>query len=71
VRAMEVAGGGPAARAGLDVGDIVIAFDGEAVHGIDALHRRLDEASIGKPARLSVIRRDRRIELTIVPVELT
>jgi len=71
VRVMEVAAGGPATRAGLEAGDIVIAFDGDAVHGIDALHRRLDETSIGRPARLSVIRRDRRIELTVIPVELT
>jgi S1-C subfamily serine protease len=70
VRAMEIARGGPAARAGLEVGDIVVAFDDDRVHGIDALHRLLDEASIGKPARLSVIRRDRRLELTLTPIEL-
>lgn len=70
VRVMEIAKGGPAARAGIEAGDIVVAFDGDAVHGIDALHRQLDEASIGRSVRLTVIRRDRRIELTLTPIEL-
>lgn len=70
VRATDVAKDGPAAKAGLEAGDIIVAFDGAAVPGIDALHRRLDEASIGKSARLSVIRRDRRIELVLTPIEL-
>lgn len=70
VRVMEVAAGGPAARAGLEAGDILVSFDEEAVHDIDALHRRLDETSIDRPARIAVIRRDRRIERTLTPVEL-
>jgi S1-C subfamily serine protease len=70
VRVMEIAHGGPAAQAGLEAGDIVIAFDGEAIRGIDMLHRRLDERSIGKQAGLALLRRDRRIDLLLTPVEL-
>jgi S1-C subfamily serine protease len=70
VRAMEVAGGSPAARAGLEVGDIIIAFNGQAIRGIDMLHRRLDEQSIGKPATMSILRRDQRLELALTPIEL-
>jgi S1-C subfamily serine protease len=70
VRVMEIAPRGPAARSGLEAGDIIVAFEGEAMHGIDVLHRRLDASSIGKPARLSVLRRDRRMEFSVVPVEL-
>jgi S1-C subfamily serine protease len=68
---MEIAHGGPAAQAGLEAGDIVIAFDGEAIRGIDMLHRRLDEHSIGKQASLALLRRDRRIDLMLTPVELS
>jgi S1-C subfamily serine protease len=70
VRVMEIARPGPAAQAGLEVGDILVAFDGEAIGGIDRLHRRLDESSIGRRATLTLLRRDRRIELELTPVEL-
>ncbi len=71
VRVVEVAPDGPAARARLEAGDIVIALDGEAIRGIDMLHRRLDENSIGKPIKLTLLRRDQRLELALEPAELS
>ena len=59
----------PAARAGLRDGDIVIAFDGRPVGGIDALHRSLAEHAIGTPAPLTVLRRNRRVEIAVTPTE--
>jgi S1-C subfamily serine protease len=70
VRVMEIARPSPAAQAGLEVGDILVAFDGEPIRGIDRLHRRLDESSISRRATLTLLRRDRRIELELTPVEL-
>ncbi|GAB3792081.1 S1C family serine protease [Dyella agri] len=70
VRLMEIAPDGPATRAGLEDGDIVIAFDGQAVDGIDRLHRLLDAEHIGRSTPIVVLRRDRRLELPIVPGEL-
>ena len=70
VRLMEIALDGPAARAGLAPGDIVIAFDGHAVDGIDTLHRLLDAGRIGRRAPVMVLRRDQRREFSITPVEL-
>ena len=70
VRVMEVAANGPAAQAGIEVGDILIAFDSEAIRGIDRLHRRLDAHSIGKRATLTILRRDRRMQLALTPIEL-
>jgi S1-C subfamily serine protease len=67
---METAPEGPAARAGLEDGDIVVAFDGQAVDGIDALHRLLDAERIGRVSSIAVLRRDRRLELPITPGEL-
>jgi S1-C subfamily serine protease len=61
--------GSPAARAGLREGDVVIHFGPQRVNGIDDLHRFLTEETVGKPAKLSLLRRDERIETEIAPVE--
>ncbi len=60
---------GPAARAGLATGDIIVAFDGSAVTGIDDLHRLLTEDRIGVPATIVVLRGAERLELPIASVE--
>jgi len=59
----------PADRAGLREGDVIIAFGGEAVTGIDQLVRRLTEERIGQPALVTVLRRGHRRQLTVVPTE--
>jgi len=69
IRVMEVASGSAAARAGVEVGDIVVAFDGTAVEGIDALHRALGADAIARTATIRVLRRDRRLDLRITPDE--
>ena len=62
--------GSPAARAGLEEGDVIVGFAGSAVSGIDDLHRALTDERIGVTADLTVLRRGRRRELTITPAEL-
>lgn len=59
----------PAAAAGLREGDIVLAFAGQAVAGIDDLHRELTEERIGVPAVLTILRAAERRRLTVVPRE--
>jgi S1-C subfamily serine protease len=61
----------PAATAGFQPGDVIIAFGGEAVTGVDQLIRRLSEDRIGQPAAVSVLRRGHRRQLTVVPAEFT
>jgi S1-C subfamily serine protease len=60
----------PAANAGMLAGDMIVAFAGEPVTGVDALHRLLSGDRVGEPARVSVLRRGERRTLTVVPVEL-
>jgi S1-C subfamily serine protease len=60
---------GPAARAGVKDGDVILGFAGVAVGGIDDLHRLLTAERIGIAAPLVVLRRGTRRELTIVPAE--
>ena len=59
----------PGARAGLAAGDIIVAFDGHGVSGIDDLHRLLVTERIGAPTTIVVLRRADRLELPIVPEE--
>jgi S1-C subfamily serine protease len=64
-----VAPDGPAARAGLVEGDVILGFAGAAVSGIDDLHRLLTDERIGTPAPMLVVRRGERRQFTIVPAE--
>ena len=64
-----VEAGSPAATAGVQDGDVILAFGGEAVTGIDELHRRLTEDLIGVPSPLTVLRRLDRRTLTVIPAE--
>jgi S1-C subfamily serine protease len=59
----------PAAKAGLKEGDIVVAFDGCPVSGVDDLHKMLTEERIGQATRLTVIKRADKREVTIIPEE--
>jgi S1-C subfamily serine protease len=59
----------PAARAGLRDGDVVLSFDGQAVTGIDDLHRLLTADRIGSEAALTILRSAERRQLTVVPSE--
>jgi S1-C subfamily serine protease len=67
----EVAPAGPAAQAGLKPGDVIVAFDGAAVTGIDDLHRRLVSERIGADTTIAVLRGAEKLELAIVPREST
>jgi S1-C subfamily serine protease len=62
--------GSPASRAGLREGDIIVAFEGESVSGIDDLHRRLVANVIGMPSHLTVIRYTEKLDLVVTPEEL-
>jgi S1-C subfamily serine protease len=62
--------GSPAKRAGLQEGDVIVAFKDKAVSHIDELHRHLVAAAIGIPSQITVIRHTEKIRLTIIPEEL-
>jgi S1-C subfamily serine protease len=59
----------PAEAAGLEEGDVILAFGGTTVSGVDDLHRLLSEERIGVSAVIVVLRRGRRTPLTITPAE--
>ena len=60
---------GPAARAGLEPGDVLISLDGRPVGGVDDLVRLLTEEQVGRPTEAAVLRGVDLKRLSVVPVE--
>ena len=67
VRAVQVERGGPADRAGLREGDLIVGRGAEIVSGVDDLHRLLTGHEAVRATVLKVIRRSERLELAILP----
>jgi S1-C subfamily serine protease len=70
VHVLEIVPDSPAARAGVAVGDRMIAIDGKPIAGIDALQRLLDANWIGRDCELTLLRRSSVIRVTLCPAEL-
>jgi S1-C subfamily serine protease len=69
VRVVEVAPRGPAERAGVRPGDILVGFDGLPLQTLSELQRLLDARRVGEPVVVRVIRRGELLSLTVVPSE--
>ena len=61
--------GSPAKRTGLRDGDVIVALNGQAVAGVDDLHRLLTDTQVGERSVLTLIRHTERLTLTIIPEE--
>ena len=64
-RAVRVAGvqsDGPASRAGLREGDVLLTLDDQPVAGIDDLYRLLSADRIGMPCRIELLRDGQRLQ---------
>jgi S1-C subfamily serine protease len=59
----------PAAAAGLRDGDVVLAFAGQPVTGVDDLHRLLTDARIGIETPMTILRSGARRQMTLIPAE--
>jgi S1-C subfamily serine protease len=70
VHVLEIVAGSPAARAGLEVGDRMIAIDGRPIDGIDGLQRVLDSSFIGRDCELTLLRRSSILHVSLRPVEV-
>lgn len=69
VRIASIEPNSPAAAVDLQTGDVIVAIEGEAVAGIDDLHRWLTSSHIGQPMRLTLLRRTDLIERSVTPRE--
>lgn len=59
----------PANESGLREGDVIVAFDGQPIGGIDDLHRSLTEEKVGVKSPLIIIRGSEKMVLEIMPEE--
>jgi S1-C subfamily serine protease len=66
---MQIEPDGPAAKAGLLPGDVVIKLDGVDINGVDDLIRVLDRDRIGKTLAMDVLRLGRLRAIDIHPLE--
>jgi S1-C subfamily serine protease len=60
---------GPAGKAGLRDGDILVSFAGETVSGIDQLHRYLSADRVGSLLSLSALRGVRLLDFMVMPTQ--
>ena len=63
--------GGPAARSGLKVDDVIVSVEGLPIDGPAEVVSAIDRHGVGRPITFGLIRGDSRIELAVTPVELT
>ena len=60
---------GPAAKADVRPGDLIVAVNHAPVNGIDALHLQLSRCTVGTAIPVQVIRRMQRLEISLTPRE--
>jgi S1-C subfamily serine protease len=66
---MSVEPGGPAQKAGVDEGDLIVGLDGRIIASIDDLHKQLSQARVGKECQLQIVRYGARLDLAITPTD--
>ena len=73
VRVMSVEPGSPAARVGVQEGDVIVGLDGVPIASVDALHQTLDASRVNRDCVLKLIRGVRTpapLYLTVRPAEV-
>ena len=65
-----VSAGGPAARAGIQSGDVIVAFDGKPVPDSRALPREVADAAVGKTVNVDILRGGKRQTVHAVVAKL-
>ncbi len=63
----DVRGGGPADKAGLKGGDVIVHFAGKDITNIYDYTYALDAVKVGKPVGIEVLRKGKRVKLSITP----
>jgi S1-C subfamily serine protease len=70
LRVMEVVADGPAARAGISVGDVVLTADGRPITSAQALQKLLLADAIGRQIPITVLRNGALVDVIATPTEL-
>ncbi|MBL7825101.1 MAG: trypsin-like peptidase domain-containing protein [Saprospiraceae bacterium] len=70
IQVQTVESGGPADRAGLRPGDVLVQFEGKPLDSIDLLHKALDETTIGQRKSLWFLRDGSLKQVEVTPKEM-
>ena len=65
VLVVEAIPGGPAAAAGLQRGDVIVAMNGQPIWDVRQLQRRVRAAPLGAPANIEVLRERERVQVPV------
>jgi len=60
---------GPSYNSELKKDDIIIQFNNHSIASIDDLHKQLNEKSIGKKVKLTILRKGKEVVVTVIPME--
>jgi S1-C subfamily serine protease len=69
VMVFSVERGSPARKAGLSMGDVIVAFNGKAVTSFYDLPAMLTDEVIGRETKIDILREEKLVRLTITPAE--
>ena len=67
VKLSGVRGGGPADKAGLKGGDVIVEFGGQKIANIYDYTYAMDAVKIGQPVRVIVLRDGKSVSLSVTP----
>ena len=70
LRVMEVVADGPAARAGIHAGDVVLTADGHPITSAQALQKLMLADAIGRPIPVTLARNGALVDVIATPTEL-
>jgi S1-C subfamily serine protease len=70
LRVVEIVPGGPAARAGLRTGDLLLTAGGQPVQKAQDLQRLMFDEAIGRPLSITVMRNGALVDVIAEPSEL-